>query len=227
MRKRKTYDPAFCRKCRFRGFFDYDTQVCCNYLWITGKPRILLPPREDGRCPAYEEGDQEYSQITQIAVKVPTDRPMYKTQYVKEQMKALYDKGMIDREIAAEMKCHEKTVALWRRKEGLPANRKYKPAVDPKVFESMYKLGYSDQKISKLTGCHHSVVANWRHKNDLPPVDKGGKKPIFDRARMRELYDRGLYDSQIAREMGCNESAVKHWRDKEGLKAQTKREDLK
>ncbi len=225
---KRPYDIERCKVCRYRGYLDYDTQLCCNYMWITGKARILLPKREDGQCPAYEPGEQEFSQITQIAVHVPTDRPMYKYKFDKDQMQALYDEGMNDREIAMELGCHEKTVGLWRRREGLPGNGARKKCYyDPEVFLAMYNKGYSDNRMSMLTGYHTSIIAAWRKSNHLPPVSRGGKEPEIDRKKMRELYDQGMFDSQIAHELGCSDSAVRHWRMRAGLPAQTKREDLK
>ena len=226
--RRRPYDIKTCMRCRFRGFLDYESQLCCNYLWITGKARILLPKREDGRCPAFEEGEQEFSQITQISMHVPKDRPMYKDKYLKDQMRNLYDQGLNDRQIAVEMGCNEKTVASWRRKEGLPAvgAKKKEQWYDPELLQKMYDMGYSDSRMSRQTGIHPSVIANWRREHNLPILSKGGKEPVFDRDRMRELYDQGLFDSQIAALVGCTQSAVRHWRQREGLKAQTKREDL-
>jgi len=233
MRKRRTYDKTFCQRCRYRGYLDYDTQVCCNYMWITGTPRISLPKREDGLCPAFEEGELEVSKVPPPMVGEPKERPTMRDPNERtadrfKQMQALYDQGLTDREIGEEIRCSERTVSSWRRRAGLPGNgAKKKHFYDPEVFQKMYDMGYSDARMSKLTGYHHSVISNWRNKNGLPPVNKGGKEPVFDRARMRELYDKGLFDSQIAKELGCTESAVKHWRDKVGLPAQTKREDLK
>jgi len=233
MKRKRPYNIETCKRCRYRGFLDYDTQICCNYIGITGHARSLLPPREDGQCPAFEEGELQSLPIPRPMVGEPKERPEPRSPADSmadrfKQMQDLYDQGMTDREIGEEMRCSERTVSSWRRRAGLPGNgAKKKHFYDPEEFRKLYDQGYSDARISKMTGYHHSVIANWRNKNGLPPVNRGGKDPIFDRARMRELYDKGLFDSQIAKELGCTESAVKHWRDKVGLPAQTKREDLK
>jgi len=233
MRKRP-YDIERCKVCRYRGYLDYDTQLCCNYRGITGHSRLLLPKREDGLCPAFEEGEMEAPKVPPPMVGEPKEKPQPKRQSEKmlnrfKQFQDLYDQGMTDKEIGDEMSCSERSVSSWRRRAGLPGNgAKKKRYYDPEVFRKMYDMGYSDVRISLLTGYHHGVIANWRKLNGLPPTSNGGSPPKFDRGEMRRLYDQGMSDREIAQRMGCSSTVAMHWRKAEGLKANSrKKEDRK
>ena len=58
-----------CSSCRWRGTFATARRsyTCCDFASITGRSRFSLPAREDGRCPAYERGDQQSRRIPRWA----------------------------------------------------------------------------------------------------------------------------------------------------------------
>ena len=46
-----------CRQCMYLQLLSNGMAgTFCGYGLMTGRPRITLPPREDGRCPGFEEG---------------------------------------------------------------------------------------------------------------------------------------------------------------------------
>ena len=84
-------------------------------------------------------------------------------------MRPLYDKGLTDGEIAAEIGCTRTTVGKWRRKEGLALN--VKPAFyanDREELKRLYKLGYTDRQIAEALHITKNTVTGWRHRRGLP-----------------------------------------------------------
>ncbi len=55
---------------------------------------------------------------------LPPRKPEYKREFPPEQLRALYDKGLTDREIAEAAGCSKYTVEAFRHRERLPAVRK-------------------------------------------------------------------------------------------------------
>ena len=113
-----------CGGCRYWGKLrEGDTTKCCNYAWITGRCRIALPPRADGRCPGYEAGERARANPKRHDKDIHRRRrggmPM---RYNGEQMRALWERGFNDAEIGAEVGAPARTVCSWRQRNGLPAN---------------------------------------------------------------------------------------------------------
>ena len=204
-----------CRRCRWRGTMF--GEICCDYCHITGKSKIKLPQREDGFCPAYEEGKKER--------RLPKDP--FRTiiikghSYAHEDLLALYNRGLTDGEIAREIGGVKSTVYKWRHRVGLPAHGAMptEPKYDYDKFRALWAQGLSDMLIAKECGCARGTVAHWRKQEGLKSKGVPGMAPAIDRARMRELYDKGLNDVQIARELGCDDCTVNRWRHRNGLPA--------
>lgn len=117
-----------CASCRYRGSVSSSrgtTGPCCDYCFLTGHSRLLLPPREDGTCPAYEEGERARVIVapTLVSYKTPVrHRPM---KFSHEALLSLYAQGLNDSQIAKEIRAVPSTVRKWRHRNGLPTN--YRP----------------------------------------------------------------------------------------------------
>lgn len=211
-----------CRRCQWRGTFPGVEWITCDYCWITGHTKAKLQPREDGLCPAFEEGEP-----VRIEVR-PMDKPLRAIiikgrRFTHEELQELYNKGLSDGEIAREIGSVKSTIYQWRHRNNLPPNVKnqtHKTKYDYAEFRRLWDKGLSDSKIAKAVGCAMSTVNRWRMLEGLASHGLSGSVPVFDRARMRELYDKGLNDPAIAREIGCGSSAVSKWRIRENLPPQ-------
>ena len=211
-----------CKRCQWRGTFPGVEHITCDFCWITGRVKIKMPPRADGLCPAFEDGEP-----LRIEVR-PMDNP-FRAIIVKgrsfshEELLALYNRGLTDGEIAREIGSVKSTIYSWRHRNKLPAHGKVQGGgtkFDYSVFRQLWDQDLSDAKIAKAVGCAASTVSRWRVLYGLPSKGKSGQDPVLDRAKMRELYDTGLSDAQIAREVGCNPSTIGKWRQRENLPAQ-------
>lgn len=214
-------DAKLCEQCRWRGYIDAD--LCCDYMYITGHARTVLPPREDGGCPVFEAGEREFSGIVQTLLP-PTKNVVKRTMVYDEAiMRAAYDNGGTDKEIAEAVGCGKSTVWKWRQFRGLPPN--LAPPTEPKfdrvAMMALYKKGYGDKMIARMMGCTHATVFRWREKNDLPPVSmKIWQSTSLLASKMRGLYDQGKNDREIAEAVGCGITSVQRWRHAAGLAAQ-------
>jgi len=87
---------------------------CCDYLGVTGHRRPCPPG--DG-CTVRAEGDRDSKRIWK------ENAPMKGRSWDTKKARALYDKGLLDGEIAAELGIKETSVGFWRRTQNLPSNR--------------------------------------------------------------------------------------------------------
>lgn len=116
-----------CASCRYRGSVSSSRGTigpCCDYCYLTGNSRLLLPPREDGTCPAYEEGERARVIVAPMVTARKEPKPR-KMKFSPEAMLSLYAQGLNDSQIANELRAVPSTVRKWRRRNGLPAN--YRP----------------------------------------------------------------------------------------------------
>ena len=205
-----------CLKCKYQGTLD-GYEICCDFCNITGHCRTTMPKREDGRCPAFEEGEPVRREILffEKPVKIVRKRRM---RYNHERMLELYMEGRSDAEIGAEAGCEKSTVYAWRHRNMLPANEHVnEPKYDGAKFRELYDRKLSDNKIARECGCTESTVSRWRHSNGLPAWGHGMK---MDPVKARELYDQGLSDLLIANALGCGETTIGRWRAGQGLPSQ-------
>ncbi len=209
-----------CYKCKWRGTLGgIESDFCCDYCWVTGNVRIAMEKREDGLCPAYEEGDPVRLEVR------PLDQPIRTVVikgrgYTHAELMEMYGKGMTDAEIAREIGGVKSTVFQWRHRNNLPPNQRkqeFKSKYDYAEFRRLWDKGLNDSKIAKAVGCAMSTVNRWRMLEGLASNGVSGSEPRIDRKKMRELYDTGLSDSKIAKEVGCNPSTISKWRIREGL----------
>ena len=208
---------VLCRKCRYRGILAGTTDIMCDFAWITGRCRTAMPKREDGQCPAFDEGEPIQREVIfmERPIKIVRQRSM---RFSHELMLALYMEGKSDSEIGTAAGCDKSTVYAWRHRNQLPANEHVnEPKYDGAKFRELYDRKLSDNKIARECGCTESTVSRWRHSNGLPAWGHGMK---MDPVKARELYDQGLSDLLIANALGCGETTIGRWRAGQGLPSQ-------
>ena len=203
----------------------------CNYAAETGKSRVAAVYRLLG-----------VNRLTKAAKRMlePENCPCYRWDGKKKRkrkakplsfqrrgpdpivMKKLWQAGMNDREIAREVKASEYVVGDWRRKQGLPVNRKPKPVYDWDKAEELYKQGRTDKEIAAALGCSEQSVWNWRNRKGIVSNQFKALKRI-DYQKAMALYMEGLNDGQIAERVGAHKETILRWREKEGLPPNTER----
>lgn len=108
-----------CGQCKYVGTIS--GEVCCDFLYLTGRSRRSLPKREDGKCPAFDRGERP----SLNPIPLPHSGKPRKQRNLKfpdEKMMAMYLDGATDREISEELKCARSTVRRFRNRNGLPFN---------------------------------------------------------------------------------------------------------
>ena len=78
-----------------------------------------------------------------------------------EQRLELYKQGLTDAEIAQKVGVHLTTIYEWRRKQGIPPNRKKKPVTRPKIVDEPI-IWYSPQEFLRRW------EGGFEYKGELP-----------------------------------------------------------
>ena len=86
-------------------------------------------------------------------------------------IRELHSRGLVDREIAAEIGKSVSMVQHIRVKMGLEANG-VTTVIDRAFAKELYDQGYSDYEIARKIGCAQRTVNRWRQRNNLPPNAK-------------------------------------------------------
>lgn len=164
-----------CMQCQYRGY----GEALCDYMGVTGKPRILVSPGVGEECKAFLplEGKAPRKQaamtVRMNAGERPEDQDFLRRQRQYRQMRMMYDEGMGDRQIAAEMGCSPCTVRNWRLREGLAGNtgrqRTSPEAVQERRRQMMtlWKQGLDDRQISDRMQLNVKTVRKWRRERGL------------------------------------------------------------
>lgn len=174
----------WCQKCRFRGCGD----ALCDYISVTGKARILVSPEVGEKCAAFDpDGDGPTPRKVQSmtirpnAGERPEDQEARQRQQLYRQMKAMYEEGMSDRAIAAELRCGAYTVKRWRMREGLGVNNH--GAVPDKLLaerrartKELWARGCSDNEIARELHTSKRPIVKWRKEMGLPAHWVNGKR---------------------------------------------------
>lgn len=97
-----------------------------------------------------------------------------------EQIMALYNQGLNDREIGAAIFRDRASVGKWRRLRGLPPNCpqgyphkilmdiiEQKTAEQNRIKMELYKRGYNDREIGEAIGMTGGAITYWRRKRGL------------------------------------------------------------
>ena len=105
-----------CNDCKYAHSYRF-----CNYMEITGRSRLVVGAEKfgdpDGGKLLPEGGCRLKERIKGYAV-----GNGHLTVDQIDRMFDLYDSGLTDPEIAAEIGCHKNSVLRWRRRNGLEAN---------------------------------------------------------------------------------------------------------
>jgi len=107
--------------------------------------------------------DVPYEVIRNIALKHGLIEKPHVIDY--SQVKALYESGKSDREIAAALGISKSTVCHWRKRRGLKPNSH----IDSSQIQALYYAGLSDKEISQTLHISQSTVRYWRYKNGVTP----------------------------------------------------------
>ena len=172
-----------CMQCHYRGY----GEALCDYMGVTGKPRILVSPGVGEECKAFlpMTGDAPRKQaaltVQPNAGMHPGDLDFLRRKSRYRQMRVLYDEGMNDHQISREMGCSPCTVRNWRLREGLKGNterQRTSPAATierRKQMLALWKQGLDDRQISDRMQLSVKTVRVWRRSAGLQSNWKGGK----------------------------------------------------
>ena len=83
----------------------------------------------------------------------------------------LYQQGLNDREIAEQLFVSESTIYYWRKKQGLPPNKKD----NWKIRYKLYQQGLNDKQIAMQLNVTPDCIFTWRKRNNLPANAKSGR----------------------------------------------------
>ena len=174
---------------------------------LTDKAEELLKPRN---CPCF---------VDRLGRKSPpSEEPARKTPVVREawrkvdpaKIRALYEQGLTDRQIAEKLECTTTPIFAWRKRWGKAAHvEKPRGKVDPELAMQMYLEGKCDREIGEAMNCGHNAIAYWRTRNGLPTLH-GPER--YDWSKALPLYRAGATDKQIAKAVGCSVSGAREWR---------------
>lgn len=157
----------------------------------------------------------------------------------------LYKQGLNDSAIADIIGISQEAVSAWRRRQGLPPNKKRRYMAD-KRFE-LHAQGLTDEEIAERVGVRTETITSWRsrhklksngiyktkmsrkNKPDMPePTKEKQRGWALSGTRIKdnrwELYKKGLTDEEIAREVGCSKKTISNWRYRHRLPSNTKKE---
>ena len=103
------------------------------------------------------------------------DGGAYREHDTRKAIRELHSRGLVDREIAAEIGKSPSTVQKIRAKMGLEANGATR-VIDRELAKELYGQGYNDCEIARKIGCSSLTVYGWRQRNNLPPNAKRGER---------------------------------------------------
>lgn len=81
-------------------------------------------------------------------------------------IETLWEKHLLDKEIAAVVGIHPDTVRIWRERLELP-HRVRRPLAE--AVTELWKRNYSDVEIARELGVNVATPFRWRKRLDLPP----------------------------------------------------------
>lgn len=166
--------PNRCQKCVYRA--RESSEFSCNYLEITGHPRIAVSPQPGEKCTAFAPNDEREKRTSDL-FKLPTKAPHHRTRspaYIEKkealraQMMQLYTAGLSDPEIGAQVGLSKSAVFQWRKSVALPPNPNAARQRHNDEILQLYRQGMTDAQIGELVGRSGRTIANWRQKHHLP-----------------------------------------------------------
>ena len=156
-----------------------------------------------------------------------------KAEIFDRKVKALYEAGKADRDIALSLGVHAKTVSVSRARQSLPAlygpggreltaagrdAREQRLKQQDLIVQRLYEKGLTDDQIVAESGLTYDQVRWTRRRLRMPSKRRPGRASTELReqrkARVRDLHSQGLSDVAIAKQMGVAPSYVNQIRGK-------------
>lgn len=137
-----------------------------------------------------------------------------------DKMKALYNQGLSDNEIAKRLGCSRKTIEKRRKKLGLPINTWWK--IDANMAETITKLfeeGKSGAEICKMLNLSHTTVSKFKKDHNIHGTFDM-KMSAEDIEKAMKMAEEGYMDSEIAKEFGVTQGNIFNHRKVRGIKSQ-------
>lgn len=136
-----------------------------------------------------------------------------------EEMKALYEQGLSDNEIAKKLGCSRKTIARRRNKLGLEVNYWQSPIwKQVKTIKQMFSEGKSGAEICNAVNVSHTTLAKFKKlfsvksKYDTKMSEEDIKKAM-------SLAEEGLMDTEIAKMFGVTRGNINVHRKRKGIQS--------
>ena len=200
----------------------FGNDVPCDYFFITGNtPQsqgVRLDYKGKGGC-ALKKVREDKRKIKRERVPVDfSENSRRKTALLdRPEVFAMYDKGALDTEIAAEVGVDVSAVITWRNRHNLPRNGQAatRSRYDIAEMERLYNSGANDKEISEALGINVKTAWKWRHNRHLP-VNRGLVAKLDDFEAFR-LYNSGASDAEIGAALGVSRKVARKWREKRGL----------
>jgi len=136
------------------------------------------------------------------------------------EMKALYDKGLSDNEIAKKLDCTRELIRDRRHKLGLSANY-WKSSIwnDSDYIKQLYAEGKSSAEISKI--CNVSVATLTKFKKQFNiKTDYDIKMSSEDVEKAMNLANKGMTDTEIAKIFRVSRAVIEYHRRNRKVQSQ-------
>lgn len=136
-----------------------------------------------------------------------------------DEMKALYNQGLSDNEIAKILGCSRKTIEHRRKDIDLPANSHR--AIDEekaKIISRMFSEGKSGGEICRTLHLSSATVAKFKKENSILSAFEM-KMSAEDIDKAMKMAEDGYMDTEIAKVFGVTAGNIQTHRKKRGIKS--------
>ncbi len=207
--------------------------------WLQGRfqvPLILIASKKLMGVTTDDSGDC-------IEVTIDFKRPAKSYDAEAEKAKELYDKGLMNKQIAAELGCSPgkvtKLLDWWFEAHDVPKpdprtrcaelRKKYSSPIYQQIADQAALLWNEGVAIGEITrrlkhdkNTVHKAVAHWHRANGLPePTARTRRERLMD--RVKALFDEGHEIQAIATTVGHGRvfirKLIKEWHERRGLEA--------
>jgi hypothetical protein len=163
-----------CSECQWRSL--PLSAYRCDYAYLAGVTRAAQA--EDGmerpqECTHFKKGPRL---AYPVVVKDEQGPGTMRRPVDYEKVERLWKEGKTDSEIAKAARCGAQTIAKWRSRNGLEANRKIEIKIDYEKMQKLYDEGLNDTRIAAQLGCSNASVYIWRRERGLRSHWRGRSK---------------------------------------------------
>lgn len=137
-----------------------------------------------------------------------------------DEMKALYDQGLSDNEIAKILGCDRKVISRRRAKLGLPVNFWMK--IDENtatLITQMFACGKSGGEISRVLNISPTTITKFKKDHNIKSAFEM-KMSEMDIEKAMRMAEDGYMDSEIARKFGVSRGNIFMHRKRRNIKSQ-------